>query len=207
MTAPLPAASAQPGSRRRARPIAALGLAAAAVITVAGVMLATRDDPPSAAHVAPPRALPNSLVEIDPATNTISSVTRVGRGPESIASTEDAMWVSNVGDSTVARLDLESRQVRIVGGAPVAHQLVSSLSGDVWLSSFEEPVVSLIAERGRIVEASTTWRPVRFRFGCPARPRGSISEAASSGSRARATREETTPSPRSTCARERSSRP
>ena len=62
------------------------------------------------------------------------------------------MWVANVGDRTVARIDLDSRQVRMVGGAPVAYQLVSSLSGDVWLSSFEEPVVSLIAERGRIVE-------------------------------------------------------
>ena len=53
---------------------------------------------------------------------------------------------------TVARLDLETRRVRVVGGAPVTHQLVSSLSGDVWLSSFEEPVVSLIAEGGDIVE-------------------------------------------------------
>jgi DNA-binding SARP family transcriptional activator/DNA-binding beta-propeller fold protein YncE len=153
VTAPLPAASARPGSRRRAGPIAAVTLAAAAALAVAGVMLATRDDPPRAARVASPRALPNSLVEIDPATNALASVTRVGRAPESIASTENAMWVANVGDRTVARIDLESRQVRIVGGAPVAYQLVSSLSGDVWLSSFEEPLVSLIAERGRIVES------------------------------------------------------
>ena len=152
VTAPLPAASAQPGSRRRRRPIAAVALAAAAALAVAGVILATRDDPPSAAPVAAPRVLPNSLVEIDPATNAVVSVSRVGRDPESIASTEDALWVANAGDRTVARIDLDSKQVRIVGGAPVAAQLVSSLSGDVWLSSFEEPVVSLIAERGRIVE-------------------------------------------------------
>ena len=153
VTAPLSAASAQPGSRRRSRPIAAVALAAAA-LAIAGVMLVTRDAPPSAARVAAPRALPNSLVEIDPATNAVVSVTRVGRDPQSIASTEDALWVANAGDRTVARIDRDSKQVRIVGGAPVAHQLVSSLSGDVWLSSFEEPVVSLIAERGRIVEGS-----------------------------------------------------
>ena len=82
VTAPLPAASAEPGSRRRVRPIAAVALAAAAALAVAAVMLVTRDAPPSAARVAAaPRVLPNSLVEIDPATNAVASVTQSAEIP------------------------------------------------------------------------------------------------------------------------------
>ena len=76
---------------------------------------------------------------------------RVGSGPDSIASTVDAIWVANTADRTVSRIDLATREARVVGGAPVAHQLASGLSGDVWLSSFEEPVVTLIARGGRIL--------------------------------------------------------
>jgi YVTN family beta-propeller protein len=111
-------------------------------------VVAARDDPPSAASEPVPQVKPDSLVEIDPATNRVVSVTPVGHGPESIASTANAIWVANTGDRTVSRLDLTTRQVRVVGGVPVAKELASSLSGDVWLSSFEAPVVTLIARKG-----------------------------------------------------------
>jgi serine/threonine-protein kinase len=117
---------------------------------VATAAIVARDDAPSAARPTPPRAAANSLVEIDPTTIRIVSVTPVGRGPDSIATTGDAIWVANVEDRTVARVALRTKQVRTVGGAPVAHQIIGGLNGDVWLSSFEEPVVTLIARRGRI---------------------------------------------------------
>jgi YVTN family beta-propeller protein len=133
--------------------LAALVAIAAIVIVVAAVVLA-RNDPPRAAAPATPHVRPNSLVEIDPATNRVVSSTRVGRGPDRIAATKDALWIANVEDRTVARVSKETKQVRIVGGAPVARDLVSALNGDVWLSSFEEPVVTMIARRGRIVEGA-----------------------------------------------------
>jgi YVTN family beta-propeller protein len=85
----------------------------------------------------------------------------VGKGPDSIASTEDAIWVANTADRTVSRIDLATRESRVVGGVPVAHHLVSGVSGDVWLSSFEEPLVTLIAGRGQIPEGTQFGAPVQ----------------------------------------------
>jgi hypothetical protein len=65
-------------------------------------------------------------------------------------------WVANHEDRTVARVALPTKEVRVVGGAPVAYQLASGLNGDVWLSSFEEHLVTLLAPHGRIAEAVRT---------------------------------------------------
>ena len=135
--------------RVRRRAIAVL-VALTAAVLVAGVVFLTRDRAPSAAPVATPRSPPNSVVEIDPHTNRVVAATHVGRSPDSIAITDDAVWVANVEDRTVARVSLRTKQVRVVGGVPVAHQIASGLNNDVWLSSFEEPLVTLIARGGRI---------------------------------------------------------
>ena len=148
VTAPMGGAG---GRRRRpiARGVVAVAIAGAAAALVAAAAFVARDDAPSAAPTSP-SAVANSLVEIDPATNQIVSVTPVGRGPRSIATTGDAIWVANADDRTVARVALRTKDVRIFGGAPVAAEVVSGLNGDVWLSSFEEPFVTLIAPRGRM---------------------------------------------------------
>jgi YVTN family beta-propeller protein len=161
-TTPLGAAGA-PSRTPLRRPVAA-ALALAAVLVVVGAVVAARDDPPSAARPAAAIVRPDSLVEIDPATNRVLTVTPVGRGPDSIASTGDAIWVANTADRTVSRVDLDTRQVRVVGGVPVAHQLTSSLSGDVWLSSFEDPVVTQIARRGEPADDAFAAGPPRVRL-------------------------------------------
>lgn len=149
-TTPLRADSTRRPTLARPALAGLLGLAAI-VIVVAGVA-AARNDPPSAARgPATPRVRANSLIEIDPATNRVVSSTTVGRGPDRIAATRDALWVANVEDRTVARISVATKEVRVVGGAPVAFHLASGLNGDVWLSSFEEPVVTMIARRGQIV--------------------------------------------------------
>jgi YVTN family beta-propeller protein len=148
------------------RPALAAVLALAAIAIVVAVVVAVRNDPPSAFGPAPPRVRANSLVEIDPATNRVVSSTRVGRGPDRIATTDDAIWVANVEDRTVARISVATKEVRVVGGAPVAHHLASGLNGDVWLSSFEEPYVTMIARRGHIVAGAHVLAaaPVRVRL-------------------------------------------
>ena len=156
-TAPLAGAAAPPPSRRRR--LVGVAVAALAVAVVGAVLVALRDDPPRAAQARQVAVGPDSLVEIDPITNRVVSAVRVGTGPDSIASTEDAIWVANMADRTVSRIDLATRESRVVGGVPVAHQLVSGLNGDVWLSSFEEPIVSLIAERGRILDGDRIYAP------------------------------------------------
>jgi YVTN family beta-propeller protein len=150
-TAEVPVAARRP--RRVSRRASLIALAVAAVAVAAVMALLSRDDSSSQAGTAAPAALhtpANHLVEIDPATNRVESVTKVGEGPDSMAITNDAIWVANMKDRTVARMDLETHAVRILGGAPVAQHLVSTLGGDVWLSSFEEPMVTEIAHHGRI---------------------------------------------------------
>jgi YVTN family beta-propeller protein len=150
------------------RTLALRALAAAAAVAAAhvvvGVVVAARDDPPSAARPVAPQVRPNSLVELDPVTNRVASVTRVGADPDSIAATEDAIWVANTGDRTVSRLDLATGHVRVVGGVAVAHALASSLSGDVWLTSFEDPVVTLIASRGVPADDAFSSSPPQVRL-------------------------------------------
>jgi YVTN family beta-propeller protein len=146
VTAPLAGAGTPHRSRHGRLAGAALGALAVALVGAAFVVL--RDDPPRAAQASQVRVEPDSLVAIDPATNRVSSAIRVGNTPDSIAATEDAIWVANVADRTVTRIDLATREARVVGGAPVAYHLVSGLNGDVWLSSFEEPVVTLLARGG-----------------------------------------------------------
>jgi DNA-binding SARP family transcriptional activator/DNA-binding beta-propeller fold protein YncE len=172
-----PSLVTRPGARAgvRLRPRFGRGAAAAVVAVVATVLVATafvtRDQAPSAAP-APMRAVANSLIEIDPATNRVVSVTPVGRGPDSIAATVDAIWVANAEDRTVARVALRTKKVRIYGGAPVAHEVVSGLNGDVWLSSFEEPIVTLIAPRGHMARGERATAAGPRRIGLPGSAEG-----------------------------------
>ena len=107
------------------RAVAAL-LAIAAITIVVVAIVAAQNEPPRAAVPAVPPVHPNSLVEIDPGTNRVVSSTRVGRGPESIASSKDAIWVANVEDRTVSQLPWERRKC----GSSAAHRsLATSLAG------------------------------------------------------------------------------
>ena len=162
-TMPLRSDSARRHTSRGA--LAALVALAGIVVVVAVVVLA-RNDPPQAAAPTAPLVRPNSLVEIDPGTNRVVSSTQVGRGPDRIAATNDALWIANVEDRTVARVSKDTKEVRIVGGAPVARDLASALNGDVWLSSFEEPLVTMIAREGRVVEGAQALAaaPMRVRL-------------------------------------------
>jgi YVTN family beta-propeller protein len=137
--------------RRRVLRILAAAVAAAVLLAVAGAIVLDDQDAPVAARAGPPEVFPNQLVEIDPATSRVLSATTVGQGPDSIAATPGALWVANVEDRTVSRVGLRDKEVRTVGGVPVAHNLVSALNGDVWLSSFEEPYVTLIAPGGELL--------------------------------------------------------
>jgi serine/threonine-protein kinase len=151
-----PPAAVRPHAQTR-RQLVALAVAALAVAAVTALVV-SREDAPRAVggRPVPLHSVADSLVEIDPATNRIESVTPVGRGPDSMAVTDDAIWIANHEDRTVARVALPTREVRVIGGAPVAYQLVSGLNGDVWLSSFEEPIVTLLAPRGQISEGVKT---------------------------------------------------
>jgi DNA-binding SARP family transcriptional activator len=146
-------------TRRLARPAVTVvaGLALAALAFGTTVVHSGDRDPvddsaidTTTAGAEPLDTGPDHLVEIDPATNRVVSSTLVGADPESMAATPGVVWVANFGDRTVSRVDVATREVRVIGGAPVAQHLTSTLDGDVWVSSFAEPIVTLLAGNGRL---------------------------------------------------------
>jgi serine/threonine-protein kinase len=100
-----------PMLRMRRRPVIT---AAATLLVVAGTALAValvmRNDGQSA--VSAPTVRENSLVRIDPATNTISDVVGVGGGPSATAVGGQSVWVYNRDDATVTEIDATTNEVR-----------------------------------------------------------------------------------------------
>ena len=154
VTAAPPGPAPRPRTAPRWR--AGIALVIAGALIAGGIAFLVRDKSSSAVPSAPAteraslQVRPDSLVEIDPATNRVVSVARVGNGPDGIAFTRDAAWVVT-SDRTVDRFDLRTRQVRAIGGIPVARAVAATLGDDVWVSSFEAPVVTLVARHGRLV--------------------------------------------------------
>ena len=140
---------------RRPRTTVAVAVAALllAGIVAAGVLAARRasaGDPP--ARAVGPVVVENSLVRIDPRTNRIARVVRVGREPADVAIGAGSVWVVNFRDRTVARVD-GSATVQTIGGVPFADHLAVDGS-DVWVSSFDRGSVSRIDSRTGEVASS-----------------------------------------------------
>lgn len=156
VTAAPPAAVPPPRPRKARSWRAGVALVIAGALIAGGIAFLVRDNSSSAVPSAPaaargsPQVRPDSLVEIDPATDRVVAVAPVGKGPDGIAFTRDAAWVVT-SDRTVDRVDLRTRQVRAIGGIPVARAVTATLGDDVWVSSFEAPWVTLIARHGSVV--------------------------------------------------------
>jgi YVTN family beta-propeller protein len=102
--------------------------------------------PGGSAEPAPtPAVVANSLVELDPATGRVRSVTPVGDTPVSIALTPKAIWVVNRGDRTVSRVDARTHAVRTIGGAQFAFDIAADRRGNIWVSSYQNPIVTRIS--------------------------------------------------------------
>ena len=95
---------AQISRRRRRRRLLLLAGALLVVAAVASAaVIATRDSPVLVA--------PNSVGIIDPATNKVVGHLPVGRRPDSVAVGENSVWVANLDDKTLMRIDPEKRTV------------------------------------------------------------------------------------------------
>src|SRR6266545_3693948 len=90
-----PAQLARRRTRRRLLVLAGALLAIAAIAAV--VAYATRETP-----ITVP---PNSLGIIDPKTNKVVGYVTVGDAPDAVAAGEGAVWVANLGDRTLSRVD------------------------------------------------------------------------------------------------------
>ncbi len=76
----------------------------------------------------------DSVVRIDPTTNSVKTTIDVGEAPSAIAVGEHAVWVANSGDGTVSRIDPATNTVVEtidVGGSPAGIAVVRGL---VWVT-------------------------------------------------------------------------
>lgn len=128
--------------RRPGLVLLALVLVGAAAMTAFAL---TRDE-----HT--PTVVPNSLVKIDPKTNRIVEVVRVGRRPAAVATVGRNLWVANSLDDTLTRVDTRSGETRTLGGFPYPSSLTRERQR-VWVGNNSSGVlVAIDGVNGTVVE-------------------------------------------------------
>jgi YVTN family beta-propeller protein len=155
--------------KRRRRLLAVAGALLAATAIAAVVAFATRETP-----ITVP---PNSVGIIDPSTNKVVGYVSVGNEPDSVAAGEGAMWVANLGDRTLSRVNPTQRTldrtislnatptgVAVGAGAVfVAHGLLGTLSRiepatNEVSETIQTPAVRALFGKGAVaVGAGSVW--------------------------------------------------
>src|SRR6266536_1608716 len=118
------------GGRRRRR--LSFGIAALAVAGAAALvgLLAFRGGCESIT------VLPNSVAVIDPKTNKVVADVPVGKSPGPVAFGEGAVWVANVDEETLSRINPRTRQVeRIIYMQDVSPSDLAAGEGGVWVAN------------------------------------------------------------------------
>jgi YVTN family beta-propeller protein len=96
--------------------------------------------------------VPNSLVKIDPKTNRIVDVVRVGRRPAAVATVGRNLWVANSLDDTLTRVDTRTGETRTLGGFPYPSSLTKE-GQRVWVGNNSSGVlVAIDGVNGTVVE-------------------------------------------------------
>jgi DNA-binding SARP family transcriptional activator/streptogramin lyase len=137
-----PATPDEPRRRSRLK-VAALvagALLVAVGAAVAGLALATRDEPP-------PHVLPTSLVRLDPKTLEPTQVVKIGPRADLVVASGGYVWIAhaslrytragirNAGDRTLTRVDPSTGDSRPVSGGLAPCGMAADPSGDVWVAN------------------------------------------------------------------------
>ena len=144
----LPGAAAARTRRRRRRRVRIGGPILAATLVAVVALAATAYSDDTRPRLTAADVVPDSLVELDSATGTVRSVTPLPEGPDAIAVTRDALWVTSVVARTVSRVDRRTHEVEVVGGVPAAGDVAASEAGEVWVGNLRARAVTLVNERG-----------------------------------------------------------
>lgn len=139
----LPGAAAARTRRRQRRARVAASFAGAALVTalaLAAVAVVSK----SARAPVIADITPDSLVALDPRTGAVRALLKLPEGPDQIAVTEDALWVSSVVARTVSRIDRKSHALDVAGGVSAAGDLAASSGGEVWLGNLRAREVTLV---------------------------------------------------------------
>jgi YVTN family beta-propeller protein len=131
---PVPAAAPSPKRRVRTRPLLlGIALAVALVAALVAVVLARGDD------AQPVVVAPNSVAVIDPSKNEVVDAIGVGDSPGPIAAGSGSVWVVNLNDRTLTKIDPADRSVVQSVGLPVGSGfaapilLLAAAGDDVWV--------------------------------------------------------------------------
>ena len=130
-----PVPAAPPPKRRMGKRPLLLGVAIAVALAAAlvAVVLARGDD------AQPVVVAPNSVAVIDPETNDVVDAIGVGDSPGPIAAGSGSVWVVNLNDRTLTKIDPAARSVVQSVGLPVESGfaapilLLAAAGDDVWV--------------------------------------------------------------------------
>jgi YVTN family beta-propeller protein len=136
---PPPSRSRRGGRRRRA--LVLVALAAGVLVAAVAAVISLRDSP--AAAEAPIALAGNSVVIVDPATNSITGEIPIGGRPSGIALAAGSVWVGNRDDKTLLRIDPSTRQVVRTIGLGAVPADVTAGDGDVWVAVDEAEVLRI----------------------------------------------------------------
>ncbi len=155
-----PPAPAEASRRRRplALTLAAFALAGAAAVA----FVATRDSAGGLSEVPP-----NYVGMIDPETDTIVAAIPVGARPGSVAVGEGSVWVANLQDRSLTRIDLEARApvatIPLAAGTPTG---VAAGAGAVWVAHGARGELSRVDPQfGQVETVAVTTPPYGSPFG------------------------------------------
>jgi YVTN family beta-propeller protein len=109
----------------------------------------------------------NSVVAIDP-DGSVTAILPVGARPVAVVAAADSLWVANLDDRTVTRIDLSSRRILQsipIGGEPTA---LTATPGAVWVSDatgqisridpeYDRPVLRRQLPASNLLPLGTAW--------------------------------------------------
>jgi YVTN family beta-propeller protein len=149
----LQAPAAGPAIRRWRPALVLSGAAVLLAVAAAAIVFGLTRGGSAPAAVA---AGPNTVAVIDPATNRVVEALRVGTHPVGIAYRGGDVWVGNVEDGTLSRIDPEQRVVEgnISIGAPLTDVVITD-SGAIWTGNGSEGTLTRVSPVLRTVAHTT----------------------------------------------------
>jgi YVTN family beta-propeller protein len=163
----LPPVPEPPPPRRRRRGV--LVLAAGALLLASGLaaslLILLRDSNQSGEMAI---GAPNSVAVIDPATIRVVDTIPVGDSPGPIAAGNDSLWVVNLNDRTLMKIDPAARSVAATVGLPVgtgraSPKLLLAVAGkDVWVWACHLELLRVDPVSVQIVQQVEIFRDIGF---------------------------------------------
>jgi YVTN family beta-propeller protein len=155
---PVPAAPT-PNRRMSKRPrLLGIALAAALIAALVAVVLARGDD------AQPVVVAPNSVAVVDPSKNEVVDAIGVGDSPGPIAAGSGSLWVVNLNDRTLTKIDPAARSVvqsvglHVGSGLATPSLLIAAAGDGVWVWACHQTLFRVDPRSGQIAEELEIFR-------------------------------------------------